>query len=234
MMSNFIVVRHGYDDHSYIDGKNDTSLTENGIKVAENAIIGISDKIESNDVIIRHSIKKRAFETGKIFCDYLNNRNFNCRCIAEPGLTELYQGEFDFTNLTHSERVEFLQSCWNDFEESRLNGDYTHRFGINKDKSIILTPGENHLEWSNKIVDAYFSIINDMEKGIQSFNIGHRGVIYMLERLTLYVNKKIDVEEIEQYKTRWMEYCQAYKLTIDNTEKAKVLLKEYKNKRKIK
>lgn len=31
----FLVIRHSYDDHSYIDGKNDTSLTKDGIEICK-------------------------------------------------------------------------------------------------------------------------------------------------------------------------------------------------------
>ena len=32
-MAEFLAIRHSYDDHSYIDGNNDTSLTENGVEI---------------------------------------------------------------------------------------------------------------------------------------------------------------------------------------------------------
>lgn len=233
MLDNYMVVRHSYDDHSYIDGKNDTSLTDKGVEIAKKAIIQIANKIESNEVTIRHSLKKRGRETAEIFGNYLLKKGFNCNCVIEPGLTELYQGQFDFSPLTHLQRVDFLQSCWDDFEECRLKGDYEHNFGIKKDNTIILTPGSNHLEWSKKITEAYLSIINDMENNIQSINIAHRGVIYMLERLTLFVNQEIEMNQIEQYQTRWMEYCQDYKYKVNNLNDAKVLIKEYRKARGI-
>ena len=52
--NDFILVRHSYDDHSYIDGKNDTSLTQNGIEIAKEAAKKIIYKIDSNEVIIRY------------------------------------------------------------------------------------------------------------------------------------------------------------------------------------
>ena len=229
MKKDFIVMRHSYDDHSYIDGKNDTSLTENGIEIAKTAAIKVAEEIEGKNVIIRHSVKKRALETAEILCDYLLKKGFNCECVNEPGLTELFQGKFDFSKLTHEERVLFLQSCWDDFEDCRMNGDYRHNFGQNKDRSIILTPGANHIDWSLKIADGLLSTISDMEKDYQSIAIAHRGAIYMIEQLVRYANGAIPLEEIEKYHTRWMNYCQDYKVEINDLDNAKKLIKEYKS-----
>lgn len=35
--NDFLLVRHSYDDHSYIDGKNDTGLTKKGIEIVKQA-----------------------------------------------------------------------------------------------------------------------------------------------------------------------------------------------------
>ena len=50
MKKDFIVMRHSYDDHSYIDGKNDTSLTKKGIDDIKNKIIRVTDE-SASDVI---------------------------------------------------------------------------------------------------------------------------------------------------------------------------------------
>ena len=69
--NDFLIVRHSYDDHSYIDGENDTSLTKKGIDIAKKASENILPKIDSDFVIIRHSTKRRAKETAEIIGEYL-------------------------------------------------------------------------------------------------------------------------------------------------------------------
>ena len=225
----FMIVRHGYDDHSYIDGKNDTSLTKDGIEVAKKAAEKIINSLDSENVIIRHSIKKRGCETAEIFSDYFTKNGFNCSCIKDNGLTELYQGNLNFEGMEHQEKIDFLQSCWDDFEECRMNGDLRHNFGERKDRNIMRGLGENHLEWSLRIADGLLNIIKDMENNNQSINIAHRGVIYEIEQLVKLANGLIDYKDVETYKTRWMSYCQDYELEFDDLNKAKKLIKTYKD-----
>lgn len=138
--NDFLVVRHSYDDHSYIDGENDTSLTTKGIDIAKKSSEDILYKIDSNSVVIRHSTKKRARETAEIIGEYLSKNNITCKLISDIGLTELFQGEFNFEGMEHLERVDFLQSCWDDFEFCRKNGDLSHHFGQNKSNKIVVKP----------------------------------------------------------------------------------------------
>ena len=223
----FIILRHSYDDHSYIDGKNDTSLTQEGVEIAKQAAIDVFPKVDSNKVIIRHSTKVRAQETAEILCEYLLKHNIDCSCISDIGLTELFQGQFNFGNMEHEERINFLQSCWDDFEDCRKCGDLTHHFGQNKDRNIILTPGENHLEWSRRIGQGLLNIIEDVEQSYQSINITHRGAIHEIERIIEMVNGNLPIDQIELYNTRWMPYCQDYLLHLEDLDKSKVLIKKF-------
>lgn len=227
----FIVLRHSYDDHSYIDGKNDTSLTQRGIEIAQKAAVNMLQQVNSDKVIIRHSTKIRAQETAEIVCEHLLKHSIDCHCVKDFGLTELFQGKFNFGNMEHIERVNFLQSCWDDFEHYRQQGDLTHHFGQNKNTEIILTYGENHSEWSQRIANGVLNIISDMENSYQSINVTHRGAIHEIERIIEMVNGIITPDQVELYNTRWMEYCQDYSLCIDNLDTAKVLIKKFINER---
>lgn len=229
--NNFILVRHSYDDHSYIDGKNDTSLTQNGIEIAKEAAKKIIYKIDSNEVIIRHSTKKRAKETAEIIGEYLSKNNIDCNYISDRGLTELFQGSFNFDGMEHMERVDFLQSCWDDFEFCRKNGDLNHRFGQNKSRKIILQFGENHSDWSVRIAKGVLNIINDLSQSYQTINITHRGAIFEIQKLIEMVNGKIQFDDVEKYETTWMNYCQDYLLHIEDLNVAKSLTKKYISKR---
>lgn len=231
MDNNFMVVRHSYDDHSYIDGKNDTPLTPRGIDIAKKAIVHIEPKLQSNEIIITHSARKRALETTEIFYDYLLKKGFNCKYECDKNLTELYQGNLNFGDMSHEDRVNFLQSCWDDFEECRLNGILDHRFGQNKDRSVILNPGETHNEWSQRISSSLLNTINNIEQGYQVIDIVHRGVIYEIEQLVKLSNGEINYKDVEQYKTRWMEYCQDYILHLNDLDYAKETIKTYQRKR---
>ena len=229
MENRFMLVRHGYDNHSYIDGKNDTSLTERGINDAKEAAKKLIYEVESDDIIIRHSTRKRAKETAEIFCDYFLKKGFNCKTISDYGLTELQQGKLDFGEMPHDERVTFLESCWQDFEKCRMNGDLSHHFGQNKDRGIVVTPGENHIEWSLRIADGLLNIISDIENSYQSINIAHRGAIYEIEQLVKFSNGIIGLDDVEKYNTRWMAYCSDYTLELNDLDQAKTLIKKYKS-----
>lgn len=227
MEKELILIRHSYDDHSYIDGKNDTSLTKNGIEIAKKEAINLYKQIYLNEVLIKHSTKLRAKETSYIICDYLLSKNIKCNCIQDFGLTELFQGEFNFNGLSHENRINFLQSCWDDFERCRKERCYTHNFGENKDKNIVLKTGENHIEWSLRISYGLINILDDFKKNIQLIGVTHRGAILEIENIIKMINGIIEMQDIEQYETVWMNYCQEKKLIIKDIEKGKTLIKEY-------
>lgn len=227
----FMLIRHGYDDHSYIDGKNDTGLKREKIYEVKRTAEEVLRRIDSDKIIIRHSTKLRGKETAEIICEYLLKHNIYVSCIQEKGLTELCQGDFNFCGLTHDERVNFLQSCWDDFEKCRLNGDLSHRFGQNKDKNVIIGLGENHAEWSSRIASGVLNILDDLDKNYQSINITHRGAIFEITNIINMVNGNMNFDDVERYETIWLSYCQSRILEVDNIEKSKILTKQYMNKR---
>lgn len=229
--NNFILVRHSYDDHSYIDGKNDTNLTSKGIEIAQKASEVLLPKVNSNNVIIRYSVKVRAKETADILCERLLRENINCQCIPDNGLSELFQGRFNFDGLEHIDRVNFLQSCWDDFEKCRKQYDLSHHFGQNKDCNVILTPGENHFEWSVRIANGVLNILNDLENSYQLIGITHRGALLEIQNLVKMINGEIPMNQVEQYETIWMDYCQDYTTHLNDLETAKILIKKYIYKR---
>ena len=214
--NSFIILRHGYDDHSYIDGKNDTALIPRGLQESHDAAVKICGMVDSRNTIIRHSAKQRAKQTAEIIKELLEEKNILCNIMMDSGLTELFQGRFNFDGLTHRERIDFLQACWEDFEKCRFEGDVYHRFGQWQDRSIILDLGENHAQWSVRIA-------NDN----QSINVTHRGATFEIDRLVQMVNGLIPMNEVEQYQTVWMPYCQDYTFHINDLDKAKCLVLEY-------
>lgn len=223
----FMLIRHSYDDHSYIDGKNDTDLTEKGIEIAKKASERIIYKIDEGKVIIRYSSKRRAKETAEIIYEYFSKSNIDCQCIEDNGLTELFQGNFNFNGMEHMERVNFLQSCWDDFEYCRKQGDLNHRFGQNKDHNIVLKPGENHSDWSMRIASSVLNVIDDLCHNVQSINVTHRGAIFEIQKIIEMLNGQIQMNQVEKYETSWMPYCKDYLLHLDDLQTAKTLTKKY-------
>lgn len=224
----FLAVRHSYDDHKYLDGKNDTDLTEEGIKIAKKAAIQIYPYIYKDVVLIRHTPKKRGYQTADIICEYLLKKGITCTYINEPNLIELWQGDINFKTMEHVDKVNFLQSCWDVFNEHRMSGDLTYRFGQEKNGNVIENPGNCFKEWTCRIAEALLRNIFDIECGIQSINVTHRGVIHDMEQIIKYVNGEIAMDSIETYPGRRMQYCQEEKLEFNDIEKAKILIKEYK------
>ena len=124
-----------------------------------------------------------------------------------------------------------MQSCWDDFELGRKNGDLNHRFGQNKNRKIILQLGEDHSNWSVRIAKGVLNIINDLSQSYQTINITHRGAIFEIQKLIEMVNGKIQFDDVEKYETTWMNYCQDYLLHIEDLNVAKSLTKKYISKR---
>lgn len=222
-----ILARHGYDDHSYIDGENNTSLTADGIKVAKESMEKIAAEFCGKHIIVRHSVKKRAKETAEILCDQLTKGSNQVERIADHGLTELFQGKFNFDGMEHIERVNFLQSCWDDFESEREKGNLYHRFGQNKNRNIMLCPGEHHAEWSARIAGGLMNMLNDLHNNCQSINITHRGAMLQMQNLTRMLNGEIEIEQVEKYKTIPMKYCQDFVLEVNDVVQAKQILANF-------
>lgn len=229
----FIVMRHSYDDHSYIDGKNDTSLTSDGIKIAKDAAEIVVQNLDERNIIVRYSSKKRAKETAEILCQKISKMGLSYTAIEDKNLNELFQGNLNFKSMQHKEKVDFLQSCWDDFERNRNNGNLKYRFGEKKDSDIVILPGETHLEWSFRMGNAVLSILNDIVSENQVIGITHRGAMFEIQNLIKMVNSEISFDEVEKYKTIWMKYCQDYLLRVNDLEKAKKRIKDYIEERSL-
>lgn len=223
------VIRHSYDDHSYIDGKNDTSLTKRGVEIARD----ISDKFASNlaihkEVMISSSPKKRAFETAEILYDTLRRKNIPADLYIDSNLAELNQGEFVFEPLGHDERVNFLQSCWDDFETERYAGNILHRFGERKiDSGIVIQPGENHSEFSARIGKSVLRSTQLMNPEREIVNITHRAATLNIQNVIKFLNSDIEMDDVENYITRSMRYCEVNNFTIRDLSLSTASLVEY-------
>jgi hypothetical protein cdivTM_06957 len=235
-MSEFLTIRHSRDDHSYIDGKNNTSLTCEGIEIAKNMSNEVLNCVDDRKIIVRHSTKKRAIETAEILCERFDKNNIDYEVKSDSNLTELYQGEFrNLDLLNHEERIQLLQSCWEEFDEHRLNNNLDYRFGdyknaINKkiDSRFTVDPfGESQRDFSIRIGKAVLSIRRDMQDGFLPINITHRGAIREIKNLLRSVNENVPMEQIEDYEIFGMKYCEIVKCNFDNFKLAEQSLIRY-------
>lgn len=230
-LKEFILMRHSYDDHSYIDGENNTSLTSDGIKIAKTAAKQILMHFDDRKIIVRTSTKKRALETAEIVCSEMLKNNMCAELIEDKCLNELYQGKFNFNSLSHEDRVNFLQSCWDDFEWNRENDNLFHRFGEYKSKDIVLMPGENHSQWSKRIGNGVLNILNDMAQNNQVLGVTHRGATFEIQNIIKMANGEIKSDAVEHYKTVYMKYCQETMIDVCDINDAQKRITEFINER---
>lgn len=226
MWAEITTIRNGYDDHSYVDGYNDTSLTSRGVemaRVAAEALTADSKYLDGKPLIVRTSLKKRAVETASIIYDYISNSGVDCDVVLDPGLTELRQGKFDFGDMSHDDRINFLQSCWDDFESQRKSFNIDHRFGefkVGENDSPIICAGESHREWSVDIASSLIRAIKDTQDGCNSIEVTHRGASFMISQLVKLANGEISPRYVEQYDTKFMKYCERHDYCVKSADLA--------------
>lgn len=233
----FLVIRHSYDDHSYIDGKNDTGLTRDGIEIAKKMAINVLPEIDLNrNVRLRHSTKKRAVETAEILNEELYRHSIDHDIAPDPNLTELFQGNFRNLNLmNHNQKIEFLQTCWEEFDSHRRNGDIDYRFGDNRnsyekriDEKFVMHPyGETQRQFSSRIGTSLINICNFLMENEQSINITHRGATREIKNLVHSVNSNTPLEQVKDYEIVGMKYCEIVNCSIDDLFEATRILKSY-------
>ncbi len=239
MQTEITTIRHGYDDHSYIDGHNDTPLTAKGLEMARVAARDLSTDeryLDGKRLIIRTSLKQRAIETAGVICDAMSRQHVECDIVKDPGLTELYQGKFNFGDMSHDDRVDFLQSCWDDFEVQRKNYNIDHRFGeykIKNEGAPIVEMGESHRVWSIDIASATIRTLEDKKRECNSIDVTHRGASFMIAQLARLSNNSIQPVDVEQYETKFMKYCERHTYEINDIDIAIESIQRFINMRRM-
>jgi broad specificity phosphatase PhoE len=189
--SEIFLMRHGYDDHSTVDGKNDTSLTTNGIETTRNSSIEFLHNLRQHDsgaIAIHVSSRRRAIETGEIFFETLEKNGVQATLSIDTDLRELYQGKLlGLTAMTHAQRVEMLHLGWELFERERLRGNDAYKFGepdydnprYALFNSFVEYPyGESQDELAERIRTAYLHILLNIQVTASTpLVIAHRGTI---------------------------------------------------------
>ena len=220
----FILMRHGYDDHSYIDGLNDTSLTERGInetkQAAKNLALQLGDL--NQNIAIRSSSKKRSTETSEIIAEQFERDKISYTYSVDQNLRELYQGNMDLDGLSHEEKVNLLQSAWEAFDKERANGNDNYRFGqphAGLIREFVNPPfGESQNQFTLRIAKSFSSII-DEQLSMYNFPIiiTHRGGIREIKNMTHAFNNKIPVSQSQVVEMSGLKYNEILNNTICDT-----------------
>ena len=137
--------------------------------------------------------------------------------------------------MNHDQKVEFLQTCWEEFDAHRQNGDIDYRFGDNRnsyekriDEKFVMYPyGESQRQFSSRIGKSLINICNFLMENEQSINITHRGATREIKNLVHSVNTNTPLEQVKDYEIVGMKYCEIVSCSINDLFEATRILKSY-------
>jgi len=226
-----LLMRHGYDDHGYIDGLNDTSLTADGIEIVRSASeryakeLGVSCE---TGVALRTSSKRRAIETAEIMSEELHRHRIEHTASIDPSLRELCQGDMvGLEGKRHAERVRMLELGWEIFERERTNGNDDYRYGApdlssrryREFNTFIAPPyGESQNELSARVETGFVdSIAHALSSEQTPLFIAHRGTIREILNIVIAHNGgRYDVKQNEHIEMAGWKYCEMFKTTLND------------------
>lgn len=228
--SELLLVRHSYDDQSYIDGKYDASLTSKGIDIAQTMarqmVVILGDK-EEIVVAFHTSSKKRCVETAEIVCEELDKSKIPHLLRVDDNLRELYQGRIiNIDGLSHQERVTLLQLAWELFDEKRVAEDSKYHFGDPIFESDKYNPLSNFIKYPYGESQDDFSIrasgaLSDILQTTSSVNnlpviITHRGGIREIQNLLFAINNHLPIQQSQVCEMAGLKYCEIIDIKIDD------------------
>ncbi|MEO5948880.1 MAG: histidine phosphatase family protein [Candidatus Saccharimonas sp.] len=234
-----LLMRHGYDDHSYIDGKNDAPLTRRGIEMTRNEAAIIVPAIASRYVSgldVRVSSKRRAIETAEILSDELTKYAAHFEVTVEDDLRELFQGEMlGLDTMSHKEKVCMLENGWEIFDKERVAGNDNYRFGTPDFSNIkyaafntfIREPyGESQNDFSRRIQKSFISTLAASAKtGRVPLILAHRGTIREVLNLAIaHNNGTYGVKQCPEVEMSGWRYCELFTTEIMDVEFSKSAL----------
>ena len=235
---NYVLVRHSYDIHSYIDGKNDTDLTVEGIEMAQQKAKPLTKELGSLNALIPiySSSKKRAMHTAEIIAEQLNKDGIPYTLQPDKNINELYQGNMLIDGLAHEYKAELMHNAWVAFNAERNNGNYNYRFG--QPHSLLLREfvdvpyGETHNEYALRIAKSFRNYIH---QGGTPLVVLHGGGIGQILNLSDIMNTKTEmsIEDADLLRRekfyRSIDYCEQFNGHLDNVQNGLVLLDKYIN-----
>ncbi|MFQ6695764.1 MAG: histidine phosphatase family protein [Alphaproteobacteria bacterium] len=223
----FFMMRHSYDDDSYIDGKNDTDLTQEGVQIAKKAAINISSKLgDLNSVIdLRSGPKKRTIQTLEILAQQLYADKIPYTITRDNNLVELFQGNMALNGLTHYEKVAGLHYAWVAFNQERNAGNFNYHFGQPHPEmrsNFIIPPyGETQNEFLLRMAKAFLSVLEQYcNKKSVPFVISHRGGIREFTNISNALNKNIEFSKSKVCDISLLDFCAQREIEIKDTKNA--------------
>jgi broad specificity phosphatase PhoE len=231
---NFILMRHGYDDHSYIDGLNDTSLTEKGIAETRHMAGTLALQVYGleREIIIRSSSKKRSVETSEIIVEQFERDKIPYSYLVDQNLRELYQGNMKLYGLSHEEKVGLLQSAWEVFDAERVTGNDNYRFGqphVHLRQVFVRPPfGESQNQFTLRIAKSFMEAIDEsiMTDNLPLF-ITHRGGIREIQNMTYAFNNQLPVSQSQVYEMTGLVYNGIIENRLDDARLCMHMLRSY-------
>ena len=223
------MMRHGYDDHSYIDGMNDASLTARGVemaKVASEEYAKLLYETCSNTPGLYVSSKKRAIETAEILSEELDRHKIEHTLKIEPAFRELYQGDMrGLRGKTHQERVRALEIGWEIFDRERKQGNYNYKYGTpdlsNGEYSIfndfIAPPyGESQREFATRTQQGLLNVLDESFTGDSTpFIVAHRGTVReILNVVSAHNSGSVDIPQDPSIEMAGWRYCEIFHATL--------------------
>jgi broad specificity phosphatase PhoE len=230
LSSNVLLIRHSHDNHSYIDGENNTSLTPQGehlaLEISQNIANLIDDKAYKR-VVVYSSDRKRATETAAILCEVLSSHKIQNGLHIDERLRELYQGKIlNIEKLSHIEKAKGLELEWERFDSERLGGNYFYKFGqqssANSDDKFIASPyGESHDELSRRTKTALYNILQSaVDDSTLVIVITHRGIIREIFNVIGSINNHKPIVQNMDNEMKGWGYCVPEELIIKDINSA--------------
>lgn len=228
-----LLMRHSYDDHSYIDGLNDTSLTAKGTEMAKDASRRYAPELgreHEAGLALRASSKRRAVETAEILSDELSRHGIEHSMSVDPNLCELYQGTMvGLTDKDHAERVRMLELGWEIFERERVAGNNDYKYGTpdcscpryGEFNTFIAPPyGESQNELSARVETGLLHAVADALPSQRTpLFVVHRGTIREILNITIAHNAgSYDIKQNPHIDITGWKYCEMFEAVIDNVD----------------
>lgn len=234
----YVLIRHAYDDQSYIDGKNDTGLTAEGVSMAQKRAGILSKQLgELNTMIsIYSSAKKRTMETAEIIADRLNKDGVSYTFSSDKNINELYQGKMLIDGLAHDDKAALMHHAWIAFNTERATGNYNYRFGqphpLLLREFVDIPYGETHNEYALRVAQSFKNYMRSKGTPLIVLHGGGIGQILNLTKV-LNTNPRISAETADRLRKekfyRKIEFCEVFSGRLDNIQNSLNLLSEYIN-----
>ena len=199
-----LLVRHGRDDESYIDGKFDADLTRDGIDEARDMSRRIVKNIHCMGGIslvqLYSSDRKRAIETTEIVQEAIDRAHYAYTVYIDDRFRGLQEGTIaDVDKHSYEQSVRMLNHAWIAFDNARLRGDDEYCFGDpvegrnyhpEIDGFIEYPYGESQQVFTDRVFCGFDNVLDATMPYSLPVVITHRGPVSKIKHLIESSNKK--------------------------------------------